>query len=159
MDGSTVVWIIIGGIIGVVAISTLLSFLLKNWVLSKILSEICSVVSLINGIIFVGALADGRDSSGALIYFICTVFGWIFFMSATIFDLEFEGWEITFYDNGYDEKPLFSGGFWGNFGAAAGVTLLTMLIGLGGEFYAIFIIVPVLLLIINTVSIIAGANS
>lgn len=160
MDESTVVWILIGIAVGIFALSTLLSFILKNWLLSKILSELCSVVSLINSFFLVDALSDGRDTNGAWIYIVCTVFGWVFFMAATIFETEFEGWEITVYsDSSYDKKPLFSGGFWGNFGAAVGATILTLFIGLGGEFYAIFIIVPILILLVNTISIFAGASS
>ena len=126
--------------------------LLTNWLLSKILSEACSIVSLINSFFLVSTA--GSDNATAIwIYIICTILGWVFFMAENIFDTEYEGLRL---DSDGTFVPVYSGGFWGNLGGAAGFTLITLFIALAGEFYALFYIVPIFLLIINTISIFKG---
>ena len=125
-------------------------FMLLNWMLSKICSEVLSIVSIVNSIFLVDNFNQSGDSGSIWIYVICTVLGWMFFMAAYVFETTYEGFSIDL--NTGEISDILSGGFWGNFFGAVGVTLLTIFIGYGGEFYAIFYIVPIVLLIINTIS-------
>ena len=140
--------LIIGGLV-------LMAVLLNNWRISKTISEIASIVSIINGFSMVNSMRGNGDGTTNLwIFVICTVLGWMFFMGEFVFDTTFEGWRIDL-DSG-DVFPIFSGGFWGNLGGSIGVSFLILFIGGAGEFFALFYIIPIILLIINTISIIKG---
>lgn len=143
-----IILLIIGGLV-------LMSILLNNWLISKIISEIASIVSIINGFSLANSMhGNGDGSTNIWIFIICTVLGWMFLMGEFAFGTTFEGWRIDL--NSGDVFPIFSGGFWGNLGGSIGFALIIVFIAGLGEFFALFFIIPIILLIINTILIIKG---
>ena len=140
--------LIIGGFL-------LMVFLLNCWLISKIISEIASIVSLINSFFMVDLMTKNEEGVASVwIYVICTVLGWMFFMGEFVFDTTYEGLRLDF--NSGEISEVFSGGFWGNLGGSIAFAVLSMFFINAAELLALYYVIPIILLIINTISIIKG---
>lgn len=136
----------IGGIILLfiigIAFVILMRFLFLNWLMSRILCIVAAIISII------AAVPNGYE----LVSVFMTALSWCFFIGPVIFDVEYDGTYTGRWNSDYTElhiTPNQKGGFWANSIGALIVTAFIYL-GIGPSFRAIFFIVPLLLIGIDT---------
>ena len=136
----------------VVMIVRFVKFIFTNYLVSRILSLVCGVISLIFAFPTMGALASGDTYEMAMVCILASVFQWLFYIGPVVFDVEWDGtWRFTETSYGYEATPNMTGGFIANFIGAAIIAFIAYM-AIGPEFPAICLVIPIGLGILNIVN-------
>ena len=138
---------LLGGALGIIALIVVIilvvrfiRFLFLNYIISRILSTVAAILSLIFALAGFNVIAC----------IVASVLAWCFFIGPVIFDVTYDG-TVSYRkisDGHWEKKANTSGGFFGNvIGATLVIGFLYFLVG--QEFPVIMFVIPLAIILMN----------
>ena len=140
---------IIAGIVIIILIIKFIIFLFTNFLISRILCTVLSLIALFMGFSITGSSDPGETVMADVIV---TTFAWLFYIGPVVFDVHWTGsWDISETWSGYSVTPRMTGGFFGNL-IGAGIVVFICYGMLAMDIPALFFVLPIGILLLNAIA-------